>query len=614
MCGIAGRSSRAPLDTGAASALGGAFEHALQRRGPCGSGWHHAEDLLLVHRRLSIVDLSEAGSQPMWNEDRTVCVVVNGEIYNFEALRRVLSAQGHRFRSLSDSEVIVHLYEDRGIRGCCDSIEGMFAFALWDARTRDLYLVRDRLGIKPLIVSEHANGLTFASTMPGLLADAAVPRDTRDEALVALMKWGFIPTPWSALRHARHLLPGSYLRVRGGVVKEEVAWWRDAPIVRRSSPEEVQTAIEAAIRSHLVADVPVGVLLSGGIDSGLVATLAARFSEPSELEAWTASQRGFAEDESGDAARTAKHAGVLLHEVPVGVTGVTADALAAVVEAMDEPLPISSLVGLHALFRAIAPDRRVVLSGDGGDELFAGYDWHAGMPQLPAWTQSALFRLAAPLLSRAPRYGGRMEALAITAALSRRHPGRLYADKLRVAHDDDLAAMGLPSLGDDPMELRAEETWERFEGMGTLEQMLAVDRATALVDEMLAKVDTASMAYSVEARVPFLADGVVEAAKGLRASHKRNGATGKTLLREWFRQVGPAGAADRAKTGFNSPLAAWFSGSARDYLLDNARAGASVLGIPALPAAPRLLFATAVLGAWHAEYARSPATGVGVFS
>ncbi len=609
MCGIAGRSAVMPLEPNHARGLGESFAHAVQTRGPDAGGFHHDRDLVVVHRRLSIVDLSEAGLQPMWNEDRTICVIVNGEVYNFEDLRNTLIHAGHRFRSRSDSEVVVHLYEEHGIGGCCAALEGMFAFALWDARTRDLYLVRDRLGIKPLAIAEHAGGVTFASTIGGLLADPDVPRDLREESLTCVMRWGFVPTPWSALRSARHVLPGSYLRIREGRVISEVIWWRDTPASVPSTPGEVRSVIENAVRSHLVADVPVGVLLSAGIDSGVVTALATRSGAGGELQAWTASQRGFPEDEYADAARTAQHLGIRLHEIPVGVLGATADTIASVVNAMDEPLAVSSLVGLHALFRAISPDRRVVLSGDGGDELFAGYDWHIGMPVLPWWARTPLFRIAAPMLSRTLAGSGRLSATVdAAAALARRHAGHVYLDKLEIAAEEERAAMGLEWPGEDPMLHRAVAIWDRFESAGTLEQMLAVDRGTALIDEMLAKVDTASMAYCIETRVPFLADAVVAKVKGLPASEKRVGGEGKRLLREWFRELGPPGAAARPKTGFNSPVRAWFDGPAREYLRDHAAGGARLLGIRKPPKSSRLLFASAVLGAWSERHSRSAAT------
>ena len=608
MCGIAGRSAVTSLEANHARGLGESFSRAVQTRGPDASGFHHDRDVVVVHRRLSIVDLSEAGLQPMWNEDRTICVIVNGEIYNFQDLRHTLTRAGHRFRSRSDSEVIVHLYEERGIGGCCGALEGMFAFALWDSRTRDLYLVRDRLGIKPLAIAEHAGGVTFASTIGGLLADPDVPRDLRGEALTTVMRWGFVPTPWSALRCARHLVPGSYVRIREGRVVSEVVWWQDAPPSAPSTPGEVRAAIDDAVRSHLVADVPVGVLLSAGIDSGVVTALATRSCATGELEAWTASQRGFPEDEYADTVRTAQHLGIPLHEIPVGVVGATADTIAAVVDAMDEPLAVSSLVGLHALFRAISPDRRVVLSGDGGDELFAGYDWHIGMPLLPWWARSSLFRIAAPAVRRAFSSGGRLSAtLDAAAVLARRHAGHVYLDKLEISSEEERGAMGLEWPADDPMLHRAVDIWDRFESAGTIEQMLAVDRGTALVDEMLAKVDTASMAYCIETRVPFLADPVVAKVKALPASEKRVGSEGKRLLREWFRELGPPGAAARPKTGFNSPVGAWFDGPAREYLRDHAAGGARLLGIRKPPRSPRLLFASAVLGAWSERHSGSPA-------
>jgi asparagine synthase (glutamine-hydrolysing) len=597
MCGIAGRSSRGALEPSRARLLAEAFSHAGRLRGPCGSGAHQDEEVLLVHRRLSIVDLSEAGSQPMWNEDRSVCVIVNGEIYNHAALRRRLIASGHGFRSRSDSEVIVHLYEDLGIDGCCHVIEGMFAFALWDSRTRDLYLVRDRLGIKPLAIAEHFEGVTFGSTTGTLLADPAVPCDVRGEALCSVMRWGFVPSPWSALRAARHVLPGYVLQIREGRVVEERAWWRDMPAERPSTPVEVREKIADAVRLHLIADVPVGILLSAGIDSGILAALAARGSAPRELEAWTASHRGFVEDEYCEAVRTADYLGIPLHETPLGTEGVSEAALGSVVEAMDEPLVTPSLVGLHALFRSIASKRRVVLSGDGGDELFGGYAWHLGMPVLPWWSRNVLFRALSPLFhDRSPR--GPFASASAVAALARRHPGHIYIDKLRIASDEELERMGLGQAFGDPMDDRAPEIWDRFESAGVLEQMLAVDRGTALVDEMLAKVDTASMAYSVEARVPFLSDAVVDAAKGLSREHKRDGDRGKTMLREWFGELGPPGASARPKTGFNMPTGAWFEGPARGYLTEQAVVGARVLGAKAIPGNPRQRYALAMVGAW----------------
>ena len=597
MCGIGGRSSRGPMARGQAEALAERMDEALRHRGPDGSGFHHDADTLLVHRRLAIIDLSEAGLQPIWNEDRTICVIVNGEIYNFQDLRRRLEARGHGFRSRSDSETIVHLYEDAGIAECCRALQGMFAFALWDSRKRDLYLVRDRLGIKPLVVAEHAEGVTFASLTAGLLADPAVSSELRPDAIAAVMKWGFVPTPWSAIRDARHLLPGSLMHVREGVIVGEQQWWTDLPPDHVTSEEEMRAVFERAIESHLVADVPVGVLLSSGVDSGIVSALGARLATDGGMEAWTASQPGFPEDEFEDAARTAEWLGLRLHEVPVGTTGATPELLDAVVRGMDEPLPISSLVGLHALFRAIARSRRVVLSGDGGDELFAGYEWHAGMPQVPWWARTRAFAAIAPELARR-RLPGRAAQLSAAANFVRRHPASVYLDKLRIASDAVLGGMGI-ALGEmDPMEARAIDAWDRFNSAGQVEQMLAVDRATALVDEMLAKVDTASMASAVEVRVPFLADPVVGAAKGLLSTQKRGGQFGKVMLRRWFSELGPTGADTRPKRGFNSPVAAWFQGPAADFLRDYSALGAELLGVRTVPTDPRLAFSAAILGAW----------------
>jgi asparagine synthase (glutamine-hydrolysing) len=591
MCGLAGRSAKAPMHERFAQDLATRFTACLHERGPNGTGWYHDGETLLAHSRLAIIDLSEAALQPLWNEDRTVAVIANGEIYNFGELRRSLERRGHRFRSGSDCEVIVHLYEDGDIDACCEALRGMFAFALWDERSRDLYLVRDRLGIKPLVVAEHTDGVTFGSTRAALLVDGSVPTDIRHEALASVLKWGFVPTPWSALRSARHVLPGSWIRIRGGRVVGERRWWIDRPAQVEASAEEMRAVLERAVASHLVADVPVGVLLSGGIDSGVVAALATCVAGRGALEGWTASQPGFGEDEWDDACRTAHHVGLSLHEVPLGMVGATPDLLGRAFAAMDEPLAVSSLVGLHALFAAIAPKCRVVLSGDGGDELFGGYGWHVGMPLLPQWSRSPAFQWIAATLHR-------RSSLGQLAALARKHPAALYLDKLRMTSDAELADLGIdPAIGD-PMEERAMEAWDRFAEASALERMLAVDRATALVDEMLAKVDTASMASGVEARVPFLADDVVAAAKGLPSAAKRAGAVGKVFLREWFRELGPANAHAREKTGFNSPLATWFEGPAAAFLHDHAQRGGDALGVHHEPRHARARFALAVMGAY----------------
>jgi asparagine synthase (glutamine-hydrolysing) len=596
MCGIAGRFSRRPLEDGAARALAIAFDTAVKGRGPDGSRTYHDADVLLVHRRLSIIDLSEAAYQPLWNETETVCVIVNGEIYNFADLRRELEGRGHRFRSRSDCEVLVHLYEEGGIEACCSRARGMFALALWDTRSRSLYLVRDRLGIKPLALAEHDAGVTFGSTVGAVVADTNVPHDARDEAFVAFAKWGFVPTPWSAFRAVRHVLPGTYVVIRQGRVVDERRWWIDAPDDGVADDAALRQTLAAAVGGHLVADVGVGTLLSAGIDSGLVTALGVRASP--NLEAWTVSNRGELEDEFAEAAQVAAHLHVRHHDVVLGGDGLSVEDIDDTVRIMDEPLGVSSLVALNRLYRTIAPFRRVVLSGDGGDELFAGYGWHEGMPVFPRWSATPVFRAAAPALSRLAHWNGTVGSIARLAAFSRRHPGSLYLDKLRVTSDATLRALGVDVTVEDPMEAAAISAWDRFAARGPLESMLAVDRATALVDEMLAKVDVASMGHCVEARVPMLADEVVDVAKRLPSDRKRQGAVGKICLREWFAELGPPALAQREKTGFNSPVDAWMRGPVGDELRERARAGLALFGGSARAMSSRLTFALAVLGSW----------------
>jgi asparagine synthase (glutamine-hydrolysing) len=573
------------------------MHRAVAQRGPDGFRVFVDAETLLVHRRLAIIDLSPSGAQPLWNEDNTVAVIVNGEVYNFRDLRRELEQRGHRFRGHSDSEVIVHLYEERGIEECCRALEGMFAFALWDARTRDLFLVRDRLGIKPLVIAEHAEGVTFGSTLPAVLADPAVPRDVRPEAMFAVLKWGFVPSPWSAIKACRRVLPGSWLLVKNGCVREEYQWWRDDPAVTEGRDGDVREAIEEAVRSHLVADVPIGVLLSAGIDSGLVTAVASRLA-PGEIEAWSVSHPGYPQDEFAEARRAAAHFGTPVHEVEIGGNGLDERRFDQVIAALDEPLIDASLVGLHAMYERIAPHRRVVLSGDGGDELFAGYDWHLRTAVAPSWGRTKMFRALAPGLSRLPGLSRRISAVRDVARYVAIHPAHHYVNRFRLLSDQDLASQSIHDRGEDPLALKAVDVWDRYAKHDLLDRMLAVDRATLLVDQMLAKIDTASMAHSVEARVPLLADGVVAAAKALPADRKRISDRGKLCLRDWYRELGPHALADRSKTGFNSPVDAWLRSPAGEFLRARSEEALAELGTTCAEPSDRVTFATAVLGAW----------------
>jgi asparagine synthase (glutamine-hydrolysing) len=554
-------------------------------------------ETLLTHRRLAIIDLSPNGAQPLWNEDETVAVIVNGEIYNFREVRRDLEQRGHRFRGQSDSEVIVHLYEEHGIDQCCRMLRGMFAFALWDRRSRDLFLVRDRLGIKPLVLSQHAEGVTFGSTLASVLADPAVPRDLRHEAVIAALKWGFVPSPWSSIKACRRVAPGSWVRVRDGRIRDERQWWSDEAIPQDGSEQQVRGAITEAVRSHLVADVPVGVLLSAGIDSGLVSAVATQLA-PGEIEAWTVSHPGHSEDEWAEACRAARHFGTPIHPVLIGATGLNENRFDQVIAGLDEPLIDTSLIGLHAMYEQIARERRVVLSGDGGDELFAGYDWHVDVSAAPWWGRTDIFRWFAPGLRHLPSMSPRVDAMRGVARYVTAHPAIHYVNRFRFVTDEELAAYGIDAASPDPVVGTAVAVWDRFSACEPLERMLAVDRATLLVDQMLAKIDTASMAHSVEARVPLLSDDVVAAAKALPTKRKRRSGAGKSCLRDWYREIGPPGLADRPKTGFNSPLAAWLRSREGEFLRARSDAALRELGATGPARSDRMVFATAVLGAW----------------
>ncbi|HWG55313.1 MAG TPA: asparagine synthase (glutamine-hydrolyzing) [Gaiellaceae bacterium] len=561
MCGICGIAATAGADRARLEAMSGTLVH----RGPDSAGTHVDGPVGLAARRLSIIDLA-TGDQPLANEDGTVTVVQNGEIYNYRELRAELERAGHRFRTHGDTEVLAHAYEEWGDR-FPERLRGMFALAVWDARRRRLLLARDRYGIKPLYVRKRDGGLEFASEL------RALPRGDVDlDALEAFLAFNSVPGPLSIFAGTRKLLPGHVLVWEAGTTREE-RYARPAPVasgdVRREGEEELaaelRDRLRDSVRAHLVADVPVGVLLSGGVDSSLLAAFAAQeTAEPVRTFSIGFEEGSF--DERADARRVAERYGTRHRELVLRPDA--ALLLPALADAFDEPFADSSALPTYLVAQLAAEDVKVALSGEGGDELFGGY--YTYQADLLALRAGRLARLARPLVERLPVSTAR----ASFDYKAKRFVGAAHLPPLERHH-------GWKEIFDP--EVRAEltgrrHTWdpvdllrERFAetaGAELLARLQDVDARTYLVDDLLVKTDRASMAHSLEARVPFLDPVVDELAGALPTRMKVRGGRKKVLLRKAAEPLLPPEIVGGRKRGFSIPAAAWLRGELEPFARD----------------------------------------------
>jgi asparagine synthase (glutamine-hydrolysing) len=536
----------------------------LTHRGPDSSGELVDGPLAMAMRRLSIIDIA-GGDQPLASEDGSVQVIQNGEIYNYRELGEDLRHRGHQLRTRSDTEVIAHLYEEHGL-GFAERLRGMFAIAVWDARRRRLVLARDRYGIKPLYYRERDGTLSFASELKALLRQRGFSREIDLGALEAYLAMNFVPTPLTIFREARKLPPGHLLVNEGGATRvESYASSGPAPLAdvrgegARELAEELRTRLRDSVRAHLVADVPVGVLLSGGIDSGTLTALASEQSaEP--VKTFTI---GFADadwSEAEPASQVAKRFGTDHHELIVEPNAV--ELLPRIVEIFDEPFADNSALPTYLVSQLASEHVKVVLSGEGGDELFGGYYSYLGdlwAPRLgPAATalRSLVERL--PSGSSSSRLDDRLKRFVRGAHLPQpeRHVSwsQVFApqarERLLVEHEagdfDPLAAHRL--------------RWQRSEGAEELSRAQDLDFGVYMVDDILVKIDRASMACSLESRVPLLDPVIVDFAFSLPASQKLRLLSKKRLLRKAVAPLLPEEIVGGRKRGFLLPVAAWFRG------------------------------------------------------
>ena len=550
---------------------------ALAHRGPDGEGAWTNGYVGLAHRRLAIIDLRAVASQPMSNEDGSVWITFNGEIYNFRELRAELEARGHIFRTDSDTEVIVHAYEAYG-RGCLDRLRGMFAFAIWDARSHTLFIARDRLGQKPLFYFIDSDRFIFASEIKAILTDPEVPIEPDPIAIDHFLALQYIPAPLTAFRGIRKLPAAHWLEIRNGRVQQGRYWkLRYTPkrnMTMQEAIAELQWRIAEAIRLRLVSDVPLGAFLSGGIDSGAVVAYMAQ-ETPRPVRTFSVGFENDAFDERPFARLVAERYHTdhteLLVEAPV------TDILPRLVWHYDEPFGDSSAVPSYAIAQLTRQHVTVALNGDGGDENFAGYDRYVtdrlarlgdSIP-LGVWNKLPAFVQGLPhgLQQRKSLQKLRRVAMVMSQPPERRYArwgGHFSLDERQSLYTQDFQAAVIDS---DP-----EGVFTELFGHGDAEDetdmALNADVNLYLADDLLVKMDRATMAHGLEARSPFLDHVLMEFVASLPARFKLSGTRKKRILKAALQDLIPEEILQRPKMGFCVPLAQWFRQELREMAYD----------------------------------------------
>ena len=571
MCGITGIRdfSDRPVDPMDLQAMCSAMVH----RGPDDEGHYARDGIGLAMRRLSIIDLAN-GHQPIANEDQSVWAILNGEIYNYRELRADLERRGHVFSTASDTEVIVHLYEDLGSR-CVERLRGMFALAIWDERERRLMIARDRLGIKPLYYAQVGPRLLWASELKSLLALPEVEREIDWPSLGSLLTFQYTPSNQSIIASVRKLEPGCLLLASAGSVVRLERYWtpRFEPDRKRSvaqTAERLGELLEESVRMHLVSDVPLGAFLSGGLDSStVVATMSRLVDEPVRTFSIGFTEPAF--DERTFARRVASEFGTHHRELVVEPQAV--GLIEDLIWYLDEPLGDASAIPTYLVSRLAAEHVKVVLSGDGGDELFGGYDKYC-VEQRERW-RDPLTRPFARILSavssalpegaKGRRFLGHHALQGIERYLDASTVFPVEAQR-KLLQGDVLSRLHLGEV------LRTAAAQVARTSGHWLAPLQRLDLESYLPLDVLTKVDRMSMACSIETRVPLLDHVLVEFVATIPSQHHLRAATGKALFKQVMRGTLPDEIIDRPKRGFGVPLSSWFRGNLggflRDVLLD----------------------------------------------
>jgi len=573
VCGIAGIIAESLPDDARERAR--AMAESMAHRGPDDHGLRILPHAALAHRRLSIIDLSTAGRQPMANEDDTVLVVCNGEIYNHRDLRRTLEARGHQFRSRTDTEVLVHLYEEEA-EAMVHRLRGFFAFAIWDARRQRLFAARDRVGKKPFCYHLAADGaFWFASEAKALVA-AGVDGSVDPMAIDAFLRLSYIPAPLTGMRSIRRLPAAHILTLDLGQAARVQRYWRLAyqpkiAIAPHAAAEQLAEVLAEATACRLEADVPLGVFLSGGIDSSLVAALASRASTE-RVRTFSVGWGGGVDDELKHARRVAEHLGTDHRELRVDPP--TAEDVARVVALYDGPFGDPSALPTYLLAATARQHVTVALTGDGGDESFAGYGHHSVVPRichlfdLPHGLRSLAARSLHHLLPPPRRSGTPLsKAHGMLTMLSEPDVSKATAGLRSVMPRQIVDMLYQPDFRREtlPNSEALEEHGLAPSGRGdVLDRLLGFDVENYLTDCLMVKTDTASMAVALECRSPLLDHHVMEFAARLPSRLKLRRMHGKKILRRVARPLLPPSILRRGKVGFGMPVGPWLRGGLQE--------------------------------------------------
>ena len=551
----------------------------IYHRGPDDSGVWVDSIVGLVNTRLAIIDLSPAGHQPLSNESGDIWIAFNGEIYNFPPLRDDLIKRGHTFRSRTDTETIVHLFEERGIE-CLQALRGMFALAIWDGRKRELWLARDRLGKKPLYYFHDGSRLIFGSEIKCILAYPNAPRVLDRSVLPLYLTYGYVPAPQTIFAGIRALRPGCWLKVADGKTEEKQYW--SAPSanppegsktfgrVEQNWAEALLEQLREAVRLRLISDVPLGAFLSGGLDSSAVAALMAEAAS-SPVKTFAIGFSGEPSyDETAHARVVAQHLGADHHEFIVEPQ--TIDLVPKLVWHFDQPFGDSSAIPTYLVSKLAREHVTVALNGDGGDELFAGYDrFHAARlaqqyRHLPEWAHRGVEAVAKALPhGTGYRDLGRRVLRFVTRA--RLPLPQQYLGWVGIMPPELVDGLTVGSGGERPI-AHFQNYFPQLNGGDPVPTLLRVNLISYLPDDLLVKADRMSMAASLEARSPFLDHVLVEFAATMPASLKLRGGASKYILKRAFEGKLPREIIYRRKHGFGVPIGKWFRTTLREYLAD----------------------------------------------
>jgi len=565
---------------------------SLHHRGPDDSGFFYDEKigLGLAHRRLSIIDLSSAGRQPMTSDD--VSIIYNGEIYNFKKIRKILEEFGHKFKSNTDTEVVLKSYMQWGV-DCLEKFIGMFAFAIWDGRKRRLFLARDRIGIKPLYYHFSNGTFLFASELKAFMAFNIFNKDIDSDSIPLFLHYLYIPAPGTVFKNTFKLLPGHFLIYENNTIKTNSYWQypdvkgelNSFEINEEEKLQQLDDLLTQAVSNRMISDVPLGALLSGGIDSSIVVALMQKVnSSPVRTFSIGFKEKGY--NEAKWAAKVARHLGTDHTELYV-TPKEAIEVIPMLPGIYDEPFADSSAIPTFLVSKLTRSHVTVALSGDGGDEQFAGYVryWSTksavkGLRYIPVpvrkfisdllkaiplnWIESCYlpFRDILPQPFRVANFPDKWQKL--TGMISKTLISELYRMTICYWSKEELLSL----IGKQVPESQFENTFKETDGWQTISRLMRVDQKTYLPDAMLTKVDRASMAASLEIRVPLLDHRVMEYAASLPENLKYRNGTGKYILKKLLAKYVPGELFERPKMGFGVPIAHWLRNELKDLLLD----------------------------------------------